>query len=85
MTSWSVQTAKARLSEILRRARAGEPQRIGEKEPCVVVSEKDWKALKKEDGRHLGRWLIESAPRGEPIELPSRESRRRDPFADDGE
>ena len=85
MTAWSVQSAKAQLSEILRRARAGEPQRIGEKEPCVVVSEKDWTALKSRDGRSIGRWLVENAPRGEPLELPSRKSDRGDPFADHDE
>ena len=81
MTDWTVQNAKSHLSEILRRARAGELQRIGEKEPCVVVSEKAWAAL--QGGKHLGRWLVENAPRGEPLELPSRKTRRGDPFADD--
>src|SRR4029453_12835566 len=40
--TWTVQDAKAQLSELLRRARAGEPQRIGMTDACVVVSEKDW-------------------------------------------
>ena len=31
--------------------------------------------------KHLGRWLVESAPRGAPIELPPRGSDRGDPFA----
>jgi antitoxin (DNA-binding transcriptional repressor) of toxin-antitoxin stability system len=35
---WSVSEAKAKLSEILRRARAGAPQMIGGDEPCFVVS-----------------------------------------------
>lgn len=39
--SWTVQDAKAQLSELLRRARAGEPQRIGmTDEACVVISAK---------------------------------------------
>ena len=43
---WTVQDAKAQLSELLRRARAGEPQRIGmTDEACVVVSAKAWEAL----------------------------------------
>ena len=75
---WSVQDAKARLSEVLRRARGGEPQRIGLSEGCVVVSESSWAAT---GGAKLGSWLIRTAPRGEPIELPSRRSRRGDPFA----
>ena len=35
---WSVADAKAKLSEILRLARAGEPQTIGTEDACVVVS-----------------------------------------------
>lgn len=75
---WTVQAAKAQLSELLRRARAGEPQRIGVSEACVVVSEKDWAALQ---ATGLGAWLAESAPKGEALELPPRGSRRGDPFA----
>jgi prevent-host-death family protein len=77
--TWTVQDAKAQLSEVLRRARAGEPQRIGETDACVVVSEKDWAALQTSD---LGAWLVESAPRGAAITLPPRGSRRGDPFID---
>jgi prevent-host-death family protein len=77
--TWTVQEAKAQLSELLRRARAGEPQRIGVTDACVVVSEKDWAALHPSD---LGAWLVESAPRGEDITLPPRGSRRGDPFVD---
>jgi len=36
--TWTVADAKAKLSEILRLARAGQPQTIGSEEPCVVVS-----------------------------------------------
>ena len=77
---WTVQDAKAQLSEILRRARAGEPQRIGVADACIVVSEREWAASRR---KHLGKWLIESAPRGQPLELPSRKSKRGDPFADE--
>lgn len=77
--TWTVQDAKAQLSELLRRARAGEPQRIGVTDACVVVSERDWAALQASD---LGAWLVESAPRGDDIKLPPRGSRRGDPFAD---
>ena len=77
--TWTVQEAKAQLSELLRRARAGEPQRIGITDACVVVSEKDWAALHPSD---LGAWLVKSAPRGEDITLPPRGSRRGDPFVD---
>jgi len=76
---WTVQDAKAQLSELLRRARGGEPQRIGVTDACVVVSEKDWVAFHPTD---LGAWLVESAPRGDDLRLPPRGSRRGDPFAD---
>lgn len=78
---WTVQDAKAQLSEILRRARAGEPQRIGVTDACIVVSEKDWK--EREPEVHFGKWLVETAPRGEDLLLPSRKSKRGDPFADE--
>lgn len=77
---WSVQQAKARLSEVMRRARAGEPQVIGSRDPCVVISARQFKAGR--PGKHLGRWLIESAPRGALIELPPRSSKRDDPFSE---
>jgi prevent-host-death family protein len=76
---WSVAEAKAKLSEILRLARAGEPQRIGTDEACVVVSAEQFEHHLRPD--HLCRFLIESAPRGYELELPSRASRRGDPFA----
>lgn len=78
---WTVQDAKAQLSELLRRARAGEPQRIGvTDDACVVVSAKAWEALRPSA---LGPWLVEHAPAGAALELPTRRSRRTDPF-DDG-
>lgn len=80
--AWSVQAAKAKLSEILRRARAGEPQMIGTEDPCVVVSEKAWRRASK-DGDDFGKWLVRMAPRGAPLELPKRGgTRRKDPFAE---
>ena len=78
--SWSVQAAKAKLSEILRRARAGEPQLIGTDEPCVLVSEQAWRRASK-SGDDFGKWLVRTAPRGVPLKLPKRAgTRRRDPF-----
>jgi prevent-host-death family protein len=79
---WSVSEAKARLSEVLRRAREGAPQRIGVRDACIVVSEADWRELQ---GRELGAWLVNSAPRGEPLPTPSRKSRRTVPFEGDEE
>lgn len=77
---WTVQDAKAHLSEILRRARAGEPQRIGIGDGCVVVSERAWR---ERDAAGLGAWLVASAPHGEPLSDVDRGSRRPVPFADD--
>ena len=79
---WSVSEAKAHLSEVLRRARQGTPQRIGVRDACVVVSESDWRELK---GRDLGAWLVQSAPRGAAMETPSRSSSRPAPFESDGD
>jgi prevent-host-death family protein len=78
--NWSVVEAKAKLSEILRLARAGEPQTIGSDDPCVVISAAQFEQLWQP--RHLGRFLIESAPRGVELELPPRDNDRGDPFAD---
>lgn len=69
--SWPVADAKARLSEVLRRARREGPQRIGERSPCFVVSEEDWKRLT-EPQPHLGSWLIERMSGIGEIQLPSR-------------
>jgi prevent-host-death family protein len=77
---WTVQNAKAKLSEILRRAKAGEPQVIGSAEPCVVLSMDEYRRLTERDRPHLGRWLLDNIPRGLEIELPSREDTRPDPF-----
>lgn len=79
---WSVPDAKARLSELLRRARAGERQIIGSQNPCVVLSLDDFKDLQTKAGEaHPGRWLIRNAPRGADFEPPSRSDDRPDPFA----
>jgi prevent-host-death family protein len=77
---WTVEEAKSKLSEVLRRARAGEPQVIGQLNPCVVISEPEFEALRA--GASLGKFLLETAPRGEDIELPRRNLDRGDPFAD---
>lgn len=47
---WSVAEAKARLSEVMARAKAGVPQRVTRygKEEVVVVSAKDWDARRRE-------------------------------------
>lgn len=79
---WPVPEAKARLSEVLRRARAGNPQIIGARDPCVVVSAEQFAAANRPK-RHLGQWLIENAPTLGDIDLPARRDSRGDPFAVD--
>jgi prevent-host-death family protein len=80
---WTVQEAKAKLSEVLERARAGEAQIIGARDPCVVVSMEDYRRLT--EGReepHMGQWLVENLSGLGEIELPSRGDDRPVPFAD---
>jgi len=78
---WSVSDAKARLSEILRRARVGEPQVIGTQDSCVVLSMTAFADLERKAGRvHLGRWLVKHTPKVE-FEAPERKVGDRNPFA----
>ncbi len=85
---WTVQNAKAKLSEVLRLAKAGEPQIIGASDPCVVLSIAEYRRLtdkgpeQKTEPVHLGRWLLANIPRGLDIEVPPRDDNRPDPFAD---
>lgn len=80
---WTIQEAKAKLSNLLQRAREGEPQFVGAKDPCVVISLEEYKRLKSlEDKPHLGRWLVEHLAGLGEIELPPREENRPSPFAD---
>ncbi len=80
---WTVQEAKAKLSEVLQRARKGEAQIIGTQEPCVVVSMQEYKRLSaREEEPHLGKWLVENLAGLGEIELPSRGDDRPVPFAD---
>ncbi len=80
---WTVQEAKAKLSEVLQRARKGEAQIIGTQEPCVVISMQEYKRLSaREEEPHLGKWLVENLAGLGEIELPSRGDDRPVPFAD---
>ena len=71
-TVWTVAEAKSRLSEVLRRATEIGPQQIGTQRPHVVVPLEAWRA-RAELRLELGAWLVENAPRGVEIELPSRD------------
>ena len=77
---WTVAEAKARLSEILRRAKTEGPQRIGVREAFVVVPEHLWQTLGPRR-KPMGQWLVDHMPRGAHLEIPGgRESRREIPF-----
>lgn len=81
-TVWTVAEAKSRLSEVLRRATEIGPQQIGTQRPHVVVPLEQWRA-RAEPEPNFGEWLVENAPRGSEIELPSRDDGDREiPFAD---
>jgi prevent-host-death family protein len=83
---WSVQDAKSHLSEILRRARAGEPQTIGTRDGCVVISAEEFARLNEvqktvgEPKLHLGQWLIANSPKVDDFVLPERKPGRSSPF-----
>ncbi|MGD0721091.1 MAG: type II toxin-antitoxin system prevent-host-death family antitoxin [Roseiarcus sp.] len=80
---WSVQEAKAKLSEIMQRALAGEVQVIGRIDQCVVISIAEYQRLKRlEEEPHPGRWLVERLRGLGEIDLPSRKDNREIPFAD---
>lgn len=81
LETWTVQEAKAHLSELMRKARAGHPQRIGtsDDDACVLLTARQWAELNKPK-MHLGRWLVENAPRSGELKLPSRKDKRGNPF-----
>ena len=77
---WTVAEAKSRLSEVLRRASEIGPQQIGKQRPHVVVPLDQWRARTQPEP-NFGAWLVENAPRGCAIELPSRDDGDREtPF-----
>jgi prevent-host-death family protein len=78
---WTVQEAKSKLSELLERARKGEAQIVGTREPCVVISMTEYERLRGgEDEPHLGRWLVQNLRGAGDIELPDRHEDRPSPF-----
>ena len=79
---WTIADAKARLSEVLRRASTEGPQRIGTQRRYVLVPEAEWDRLNA-TVHPFGAWLVDNMPRsstkdGE-LQLPD----RRDPPRDD--
>jgi prevent-host-death family protein len=81
---WTIAEAKARMSEIMRRASAEGPQVIGTQKRYVLVPEAVWVELSARKQR-LGTWLVENMPRGGgDLEQPDRrDPPRRAPFEDD--
>ena len=81
--AWTVTEAKARLSEVLRRAEEDGPQRIGTRRAFVVVPARIWEETT-EPRPSLGQWLIANAPGAGPLDLPppGEEQERPGPFDD---
>ena len=78
---WTVAEAKARLSEVLRRAEEEGPQHIGTRKSFVVVPAHVW-AEKESQRQPMGQWLVANMPRGANLEtIRNRESQREIPFA----
>ena len=77
---WSVEEARENLPEILRLAEEDGPQRIGDTKIFTLTPEPD-QSSEKMPRQSLGQWLVENAPRGTNLEIPSRrESGREIPF-----
>ena len=81
---WTIADAKARLSEVLRRASAEGPQRIGTQRRYVLVPEDVWDKLNA-SAHPIGAWLVDNMPRAtgdaDELQLPDRaDPPRDDPF-----
>ena len=80
---WTLDQAKSEYSDLLRRVGACDPQIIDAERPYVVISMADYERLTRARNRpHLGRWLVENAPRVGDLELPPRSKDRPVPFDD---
>ncbi|MEO0428070.1 MAG: type II toxin-antitoxin system prevent-host-death family antitoxin [Pseudomonadota bacterium] len=81
---WTIAEAKARLSELLRRAQTDGPQTIGLRERYVVIPEHIW-AKTQRSRPSLGSWLATELQDSGALELPDRtEPRRPIPFDENG-
>ncbi len=80
---WTVQEAKSKLSEVIRRAHTKGPQYIGKLNTCVVVSKKQWESQTRPK-KSFTVWLVEKTPHGVDLELPDRNDNelRTRPFSD---
>ena len=67
---WTIREAKARLSEILRKADK-EPQYIGSKTPYVIVTKEQWEQATRPQ-EPMGKWLLDNCPQIGKFELPDR-------------
>lgn len=80
---WTLEQAKSEFVDLLRRVNAGEPQVIDAGQSYVVILMADYERLTRASNTpHLGRWLVENAPRIGDIELPPRTKDRPVPFDD---
>ena len=83
--AWTITEAKAKLSEIMRRADDEGPQRIGARRCYVLVTEAEWQRHVRDERPPMGRWLVDHIEPGEPLEPPSRQDPYRpDPFSSSG-
>jgi len=79
---WTEREAQEKFAELLQRAEAGEPQVIDGEQPCVVITKAEYERLTRRNSPHIGKWLVENAPRIGDIDLPPRHSDRPIPFDD---
>jgi prevent-host-death family protein len=68
--TWTVADAKARLSEILRKANST-PQYIGTKKTYVLIPQETWQELN-QPKEPMGKWLVKNLHGLDELELPDR-------------
>lgn len=75
MASWQVQEAKARLSELIEKARTEGPQTITKhgSEAAVVLSMDEYRRLSKHGSEDFVDWLLNAPKWPEGFELPERQ------------
>lgn len=68
--AWTIADAKARLSEILRKANTS-PQYIGTKKTYVLIPQETWQQLN-QPKIPIGQWLVDNLQGLDELELPQR-------------